>query len=276
MILAIDIGNTNITCGVFYNDKLLYKTSIASKNVENNSYYVFFENIRKNYKISYVYIISVVNKLDNKIENILKEIFNKPIKIITTDFDLGIKIDLRIPSQLGTDRLINAYYGKKLYKNNFVIVDFGTATTFDVVDINGNFVGGLICPGLNISLKALNVFTSKLPLIHISEISNVIGKTTEEAILNGVVLGHAKMVDGIIFELDKTLNTKLKTIATGGYSNLIAKYTETNFDLIDENLTLKSLNELHTLFNRNVVLSWIKWYNSRNKVKEERRKDERI
>ena len=84
------------------------------------------------------------------------------------------------------------------------------------------------------------------------------------------------MVDGIIFELDKTFNTKLKTIATGGYSNLIAKYTETNFDLIDENLTLKSLNELHTLFNRNVVLSWIKWYNSRNKVKEERRKDERI
>lgn len=246
MILTIDIGNTNITCGVFYNDKLLYKTSIASKNVESDCYYTFFENIRKNYKISYVYIISVVQELDKKIKNILEKILNKPIKIITNDFDLGIKIDLKIPSQLGTDRLINTYYGKKLYNNNFVIVDFGTATTFDVVDSMGNFTGGLICPGLNISLKALNVFTSKLPLINISEISNVIGKTTEEAILNGVVLGHAKMVDGIIQELNKTLNTKLKTIATGGYSNLIAKYTDRKFDLIDENLTLKSLNELHT------------------------------
>ena len=168
---------------------------------------------------------------------------------------MGIKIDLKIPSQLGTDRLVNAYYGKKLYKNNFVIVDFGTATTFDVVNANGNFAGGLICPGLSISLKALNVFTSKLPLVNISEINNIVGKTTEEAILNGVIFGHAKMVDGILLELNKTLNTKLKTIATGGYSNLIAKYTNTKFDLIDENLTLKSLNELHSLFANNVVLS---------------------
>ena len=139
MILTIDIGNTNITCGVFYNDKLLYKKSIASKNVENNSYFTFFENIRKNYKVSFVYIISVVNELDNKIKNILKEIFNKPIKIITNDCDLGIKIDIKTPSQLGTDRLINAFYGTKLYKKNFVIVDFGTATTFDVINEKGVF-----------------------------------------------------------------------------------------------------------------------------------------
>lgn len=255
MILTIDIGNTNITCALFYKDKIQYKTSIASKNVENNSYYVFFDNINKNYKVSYIYIISVVSELDNKIKNILEEIFNKPVKIITNTYDLGIKIDLKIPSQLGTDRLVNAYYGKKLYKNNFVIVDFGTATTFDVVNANGNFAGGLICPGLSISLKALNVFTSKLPLVNISEINNIVGKTTEEAILNGVIFGHAKMVDGILLELNKTLNTKLKTIATGGYSNLIAKYTNTKFDLIDENLTLKSLNELHSLFANNVVLS---------------------
>ena len=92
-------------------------------------------------------------------------------------------------------------------------------------------------------------------MINIDEINNIVGKTTEEAILSGVVLGHAKMVDGIILELNKSLNTKLKTIATGGYSNLIAKYTDTNFDLIDENLTLKAIKELHTLFNSNVVLS---------------------
>lgn len=258
MILTIDIGNTNITCGVFYNDELFYKTSIASKNIDTSSYYLFFDNIKKMYKVDYIYIISVVDELDNKIKNILEEIFNKPIKIITNNFDLGIKIDLKIPSQLGTDRLINVYYGKNLYKNNFVIVDFGTATTFDVVDINGNFVGGLISPGINISLKALNVFTSKLPLVNVSSIGNIIGKTTEEAILNGVILGHAKMVDGIIHELNKTLDTKLKTIATGGYSNLIAKYTDTGFDLIDENLTLKALYDLHYLCHKNVVLSQTK------------------
>ena len=152
MILTIDIGNTNITCGVFYNNELFYKTSIASKNIDTSSYYLFFDNIKKMYKVDYIYIISVVDELNNRIKNILEEIFNKPIKIITNNLNLGIKIDLKIPSQLGTDRLINVYYGKNLYKNNFVIVDFGTATTFDVVDINGNFIGRLISQRINISL----------------------------------------------------------------------------------------------------------------------------
>lgn len=258
MILTIDIGNTNLTCGIFYHSNLVYKDTIPSKNSEVLDYYNFFNNIKKSYNVKYIYIISVVNELDNKVKNILEEIFNKPIKIITNNFDLGIKIDLKIPSQLGTDRLVNAFFGKKIFNNNFVIVDFGTATTFDVVDNNGNFAGGLICPGLNISLKALNVFTSKLPLVNVSSIDNIVGKTTEEAILNGVVFGHAKMVDGIILELDKTLNVKLKTIATGGFSNLISQYTNFKFDLIDENLTLKALNDLHYLCHKNVVLSQTK------------------
>ena len=121
----------------------------------------------------------------------------------------------------------------------------GTATTFDIINENNEFMGGIITPGMQIQLKALSKFTSKLPLLDVEPIKNVIGHNTQEAILSGVIRGHACMIEGLLKKCEQELGKKPVTIATGGYAFLISEYMEKPFDFIDEDLTLKGLNIIY-------------------------------
>lgn len=224
-LLAIDIGNTTINFGLFENKKL--------KKVK-----IFTEKFKKipfgDY--NYAIIASVVPYATKKIIRLLKV---KPV--ILDSKNIPIKIKIKNPQRVGSDRLVNAFAAKKLYGNPAIIVDLGTATTFDVVSKNGEYLGGVIAPGIKISTESLYEKTAKLPKIKPEVPKNVIGKNTKEAILSGIFYGHLGLIKEVITKLQIT-NYKLqnpKVILTGGYSEFFAKHFP-DF-IVDKDITLKGL-----------------------------------
>ena len=173
--------------------------------------------------------------------------------ILSTDINTGIKIALDNPKEAGADRIANAVGAYVLYKHPVIVVDLGTATTFDVVDSNGDFIGGIITLGVTSQLKALNKFTSKLPRIEVSLSNNAIGHNTNDAILSGVLRGTASMIDGLIEQCEKELGSKVIVVATGGYSGLISNYLKRPFDFINPTLTLEGLRYLYQINKLDVV-----------------------
>ena len=140
-----------------------------------------------------------------------------------------------------------------MYNHPVIVVDFGTATTFDIVNEKGEFIGGIIAPGLNLQLKALNKFTSKLPRIEVALSNTAIGHNTTDAILSGVLRGSASMIDGLIEQCEKELGAKAVVVATGGYSGLIANYLKRPFDFINPTLTLEGLRHLYQINKLDVI-----------------------
>ena len=154
---------------------------------------------------------------------------------------------LKNPKEAGADRIANACGAYMLYSKPTIIVDLGTATTFDIIDKHGDFVGGVIMPGLNLQLRALNKSTSKLPKIEADEVDKAIGDNTADAILSGVIRGSACAIEGLIEECEKELGAKALIVATGGYSGLISKYMKRQFDFVNPYLTLEGLRFLYEL-----------------------------
>lgn len=259
MILTIDIGNTNITCAFFQNNDIVNIFNIPSDvNADFDYFYQSFlkiisNNLTLSYDINGIVISSVVDELTSTITNVLNQIFSLKPFVITSQLNLGINICLKNKQELGVDRLINAYTAFSLYSKPAIVVDFGTATSFDIIDQHKNFLGGIITPGINIQAKSLNIFTSKLPLVPISFPNKVIGDNTYDAISSGIVRGHAKMIEGLIFEIKKELNNPyFVTIATGGYSQLISSLMNLKFDYVIPNLTLIGLNLIYNdIFSQN-------------------------
>lgn len=149
--------------------------------------------------------------------------------------------------EVGADRIANAAGAYILYKHPVIVIDFGTATTFDIVNPLGEFIGGVIAPGINLQLKTLNRFTSKLPRIDAAISPSAIGNNTVDAILSGVIRGCACMIDGLIEQCEKELGERAVIVATGGYSNYIAEYMKRPFDFINPTLTLEGLRHLYNI-----------------------------
>jgi len=258
MLLAVDIGNTNITLGIFDGDSLLQSWRLTSeKNKTEDEYGIILNKLLSFHgfkNIDSAVISGVVFPLTEVFKKAVEKYINIPVLLITPDMKLGISLDIENPSEVGADRIANAAAVSKLYKLPAVVVDFGTATTFDIVDKNGNFTGGIIAPGIKISAEALNMFTSLLPKIRIESSKSVIGKNTVQSILSGIIRGHAAMIEGLISEIEQELGSPVKTIATGGYSELISKYLKRPFDDINPDLTLHGLKMIYEL-NKSVVLS---------------------
>ncbi len=245
MILTVDIGNTNITCGLFDGETLVKQFRLDSnKELDVNEYSRTFSYELGDIKPEGAVIGSVVEELNNKIQYSILATYGVKAHILSSDSVMPIKITVPNPKEVGADRLANAIRAYNIYHRAVIVVDLGTATTFDIVNGKGEFIGGLIAPGVETQLKSLNISTSKLPDIEPQPINTSIGNNTKDAILSGVIRGTASMVDGMIEKSIDELKEEPVIIATGGYSKLITKYTKTNFDKIYPYLTLEGLRDL--------------------------------
>ena len=218
MLLAIDIGNTNITLGVFENENILETFRLASdKELPQEEYEILLHSLFKKYNITACIIASVVDELSKRVKHAADNVFHIDSLLLSHKLNLGIQIKLKNPREAGADRIANACGAYVLYRKPAIIVDLGTATTFDIIDKDGCFIGGVIMPGLNLQFRALNTNTSKLPRIEADTVDKAIGNNTADAILSGVIRGSACAIEGLLSQCESELGSKAVIIATGGY-----------------------------------------------------------
>jgi type III pantothenate kinase len=245
MLLAIDIGNSNIVLGLFAEEKLIHKFRIETNIIKPEEDYavdiieLFLNNKVDCLQISATIIASVVPNFTAIIEKAIKKFFVGKILIVGKNLKLDIEIALKNKQEVGWDRLINAIAGYKKLGGDLIIVDFGTATTFDVVGQNGEYFGGVIAPGVNLAIKALHEMTAQLPRINIKPQKSVIGKSTFEAMNSGIYFGYISLVEGLIAKIKTEYGSDMKVIITGGLSSLFGETIANNFILPD--LTLDGL-----------------------------------
>ena len=226
MLLALDIGNTAITIGVFDGEQVRARWSIAT-DVET-------EELSGD-DIDEAILGSVVPSLTPVFQEVCRRYFKVTPLVVDPGVRTGIRIIYDSPRDVGADRIIDAVAAIKLYGPPLIVVDFGTATVFDAISKEGDYVGGAIAPGIGISLEALFERTAKLPRIELERPKHAIGKTTVSAMQSGIVFGYVGLIEGIISRMKAELDPNAKVIATGGYAPLIARETpviqEVNVDL---------------------------------------------
>ncbi len=248
MLLVVDIGNTNITLGIFNKEYLIDTLRLTSdKNFTEKEYETLLKSLCEKYNISSCVIGSVFEELNLTIKQAVDNVFNINSLLISKHSKFGIDILLKNPETVGIDRIANAVYAKENYQLPAIIVDIGTAITFDVVSKDKIFLGGAIMPGINMQLDALSKNTSKLPKIEPKFSEKAIGNSTENAILSGVMRGIACAVEGLIKQCEIELSNKVTIIATGGQCELVAEYLSRKFDFVDKAITLKGLKIFYEL-----------------------------
>ena len=253
MLLTIDIGNTNITLGVFDNTTLVNSWNLSSdKNKTDDEYGILFHNLI-NLPLEAAIISSVVLSLTDKIKSAIEKYLNVPVLVISSKTPTGIILDVENPKEVGCDRIANACATYNMYKAPAVVVDFGTATNFDVVTKDGRFIGGIIAPGLKMSAESFSSSTNLLPKLNIEGIDSVIGRNTVTNMLSGVVVGHAAMIDGLLERIESELQTPVTIVATGGFSPIITKHMKKHFHHLNKHLTLEGLKIIYELNKKAVI-----------------------
>lgn len=256
MLLAFDIGNSNIVVGLFENNKLTQQWRLISDVKKSaNDYAVdiiecFLTQKVDCLKVDGVVIASVVPTLTGIINSAIKkflsdEITNKAFIISDNKNRLNIDIKINNKKEIGDDRLINAIAAYKKFGGNLIIVDLGTATTFDVVGASGEYLGGAIAPGINLSLKALHDMTAQLPRISVKKQQNVIGKNTVEAMNSGIYFGYISLLEGMIEKIENELGCKTTRIITGGLAEIFKDALKNSIDNHEPDLTLEGLNMVY-------------------------------
>ena len=248
MLVGIDIGNTSITFGLFKGEKLLKAFKVSTTLNANALQRHISKALAKHKEEIYSIIIcSVVPDKTNLLRRLLKGELGINAKVIGRDLFVPIKNLYKSPTQVGQDRLVVAYACKKLYGFPALVIDFGTATTFDYITKDGNYAGGMITPGIEISLDALFKKTALLPEVNIRHVlktkkpdSLLIGKSTQDSIIKGTSIGLSSMCDVLIRKFKKQYGKNLKVVATGGLAGFFKKRCR-NIDSVDENLILKGI-----------------------------------
>lgn len=251
MLLAIDAGNTNTVFAVFDRDDIACQWRISADNKRTGDEYSLFLNQFLDSNglsvgdINAVIISSVVPRNIFSLKTLSRKYFNcEPLIIGEEDVALGIKIMLEKPSEIGADRIVNSVAAYKKFGGDLIIIDFGTATTFDVVGSAGEYLGGAISPGINLSIEALHNAAAKLPSIDISKPKNVIGKSTEEAMKSGVYWGYVGLIEGICERIKKEYKKEMKVLCTGGLSPLFFDAIE-EIEYLEPDLTIQGLNLIY-------------------------------
>lgn len=254
MILAIDIGNTNIVVGGFDEDKLSFVVRIATNpSKTEDEYATKILNILSVYDVkrtdvSGAIISSVVPPLTAIMKKAIKFAYNVDALTVGPGIKTGINIHCDNPASVGADLICACVAAHDLYSSPALIIDMGTATKIMVLDKNGSFIGVSIIPGVNIALRALTSGTAQLPQISLEAPKSVIGKNTADCMRSGVVYGNASMLDGMIDRFNEEMGESLPIYATGGFAPTIIPHCKHNIT-IDENMVLKGLN---ILYNKNV------------------------
>lgn len=247
-MLAIDIGNTNISFGIFKARRLIRSFEIPTKSYSLKR----VQSRLGKLKLDDCIICSVVPRMTKRLQKDLKKFLSKPAYILGKDLLVPIKNLYRFPKQVGQDRLVNAYRAVVKYGAPLIAVDFGTATTFDVVSKNKEYLGGMILPGLEISLEALSQHAALLPKIKLKGPGELIGRDTESSILSGLVHGFAALTDELVVRIKKKISSNAKVIATGGNITLIARFCK-KIDFIEKELTLKGLFLIYESFKKKIL-----------------------
>lgn len=240
MLLAVDIGNTNISLGIFRGSRLVKRYKIPTK---STSYAGYLKKIFAGNSISQAVACSVVPQASKLLGRQLERFLGKRPYYIGKDIKVPLKNLYRRPEQLGLDRLVNAYAAVRLYGAPVIVIDFGTAITFDVISRKCEYLGGMILPGLQLSLDALHRRTALLPSLILEKPKEFIGRDTKNSILSGVVYGFAALSDALANRIKQEIGRQAKIIGTGGNIALMAKFCR-RLDAIDPGLTLKGLNML--------------------------------
>lgn len=249
MILVIDVGNSNIVLGVYNQTELRHHwriTTVRDRTEDELGLLVkslFTSANLETSAIDGVVISSVVPPLMPSLEHMVYHYFHVQPLIVTHESDTGMPIAYDNPRDVGADRIVNAVAAKELYGTPLVVVDFGTATTFCVVDEEGVYQGGIITPGIKIAAEALFQRTAKLPRIELVQPATVIGKNTVGAMQSGVIYGYIGLVDGIIERIQSELPLPYTVVATGGLAEMICS-NSSHIHVIDPDLTLKGLRIL--------------------------------
>ena len=232
MILAVDIGNTNMEFGLFKDSKLINNFRLVTdRNITSDEIGLMmlqFFSVRgiDISDIDDVIVASVVPQIMFAMNNAVKKYLKKFPIIVGEDCDVPIKNNYKIKKEVGVDRLVNAFCAYKTYSRALIVVDFGTATTFDVVSKDGCYEGGCIFPGIKISMEALNKYAAKLPRVEISAPEAIIGKDTVTSMQSGAICGFVGATIYTINCLEKELGCDAYVVATGGLSGFIASYTD--------------------------------------------------
>jgi len=253
MLLTIDAGNTNTVFALMDSDRLIEQWRISTDSQRTvDEYIVWISHLMALYgqspdRVAGAIIASVVPPAVRSLTELCSKYFKcTPLVVGEKGVDLGVDVRVTNPEEVGADRLVNTAAAFAEYGGLVVVLDFGTATTFDVVSHDGAYIGGIICPGINLSLSALHQAAAKLPRIAVSapENSRVTGKTTLECMQSGIFWGYVSMIEGLVARLKTEHGDSMKVVATGGLAPIFADQTNA-IDAVSASLTLDGLRLIY-------------------------------
>jgi len=251
MLAAIDSGNTNVVFAVYDGETLRGEwRSSSAPNRTADEYAVWLSHLMGLESLSFdgiggAIIANVVPAASYALRMLCRRYFHcEPLVIGDPGVDLGVEAKVDHPEEVGADRLVNAVGASEKYKGPLIIVDFGTATTFDVVDREGAYIGGVIAPGINLSLEALHMAAAKLPRIDVARPAQVIGRSTVPAMQSGVYWGYVSLIEGMIARIEKEFGSKMTVVATGGLAPLFNEATPA-IQHLDRDLTMRGLLSIY-------------------------------
>ncbi len=245
MLLAIDIGNTTITVGLLNGLKVRkssrIETTLPKAKLEKQFKRILTSWKLRNNALEAVAICSVVPTDLLIVKSVIKSQLKVPVYTIGKDILVPIKNKYKNPRQVGQDRLVGAFAAMQFYGTPVVVIDFGTAITFDVVSANKEYLGGIIVPGIRLSAESLFAKTAMLPKVHIKTPNELIGRDTQGSILSGLFYGYGAMCEGLIRQLSRELRSQsVKVVVTGGYSKFMRKFIS-GIKAVDEDLVFKGI-----------------------------------
>jgi len=250
MLLAIDIGNTNLVIGCIEDDRILFKMRIATDRTRTSDQYgVEIKNMIEAFgvkvsDISDCIISSVVPPVFNSVKTGLIKVLGKQPMVVGPGLKTGLNIHMDVPSQVGSDRIVIAVAALAEFKAPLILMDLGTATTIEVVEPENRYMGGVIVPGVRVSLDALTSRAAQLPGISLDQPKQVIGKNTVDCMRSGMMYGTAAMIDGLVDRIEEELGHPSTLVATGGMAQFITPLCRHEI-ILDKNLLLKGLNIIY-------------------------------
>jgi type III pantothenate kinase len=250
LLLVIDVGNSNIVLGIYREERLVKDWRISTdKSKTPDEYGILVHELFRLAGIEFpditdIIISSVVPTLTGVLEKLSRDYFGRRPYLVGPGIKTGMSIHYDNPREVGADRIVNAVAGYEKFRCPLIIVDFGTATTFDYVNRKGEYCGGAIAPGLVVSIEALFQKASKLPRVEIARPPAVIAKNTVNSMQSGIYFGYVGLVDGIVARMKAESRENPKVVATGGLAGLIAPESKC-IDTVDEFLTLDGLRILY-------------------------------
>jgi type III pantothenate kinase len=252
MLLAVDVGNTDTTFGVFDGKKLRATWHMATGiHRMADEYAVLLLNLMHQQgldipDIKAIALCSVVPTLISTLDELFKRYFHTSPLVVGAGVKTGVRIRMDNPKEVGTDRIVNAAAAHHLYGGPVIVADLGTATTFDTVSKEGDYLGGAIAPGIMTAAEALFTHAAMLSRVELARPKRAIGTNTIAAMQSGIIFGYVGLVEGMVARIQKELGEKAKVVATGGYASLIAEETSV-FDEVNPNLTLIGLRLIYQM-----------------------------